>query len=283
MKEELSHHHSNASKHNSLPLPHYEQEIPAIHALIENNGNKHKLTFIGVSTIEDMMQQISLEISLPKSSFSVEYFDEDVKDYVDLTPKTFHSIPNPLKLKTKPSMKVNSNFASWKFTEKILNEPKCKKLGYTTTQYYSLQLNDKKVIYHGSLFQKLSGLLVDKLNGVSLKILRSYAIYNPKLMSSFEAYCASLENKWRQNPHLFKKDDWIQKDDREWRLWLLSSLNDYISSFAFNASSNVKVIPMAHGTTESAVWQICQTGFGIVSTVDQGWYGKGNTTSKLQE
>jgi hypothetical protein len=33
---------------------------------------------------------------------------------------------------------------------------------------------------------------------------------------------------------------------------------------------------MFQGTTESAAWQIVQTGFATTATLDAGWYGKGS-------
>jgi len=32
---------------------------------------------------------------------------------------------------------------------------------------------------------------------------------------------------------------------------------------------------MLQGTSEAAVWQICQQGFGVVATTDDGFYGRG--------
>jgi len=41
-------------------------------------------------------------------------------------------------------------------------------------------------------------------------------------------------------------------------------------------------VPMLQGTREGAVWQICQQGFGVVGTTDDGFYGAGvYFTSKL--
>ena len=49
----------------------------------------------------------------------------------------------------------------------------------------------------------------------------------------------------------------------------------YCSKFSWNDCTNSWVFPMLQGTSEGAVWQICQQGFGVVGTTDDGFYGKG--------
>jgi hypothetical protein len=58
--------------------------------------------------------------------------------------------------------------------------------------------------------------------------------------------------------------------------------SDYSSRFSWNDLTRPRVIPMLQGTSEAAVWQICQQGFGVVGTTDDGFYGAGiYFTSKL--
>jgi hypothetical protein len=94
----------------------------------------------------------------------------------------------------------------------------------------------------------------------------------------FEHYGDKLYNQWRVNPQLFRKEDW-KLSKKEHRQWMLNHLENYEQTFPHNASKPVPIVPMIHGTSDKAVWQIIQTGFTTVSTLDEGWYGKGKIST----
>ena len=103
-----------------------------------------------------------------------------------------------------------------------------------------------------------------------------------RLLSNFENYRDSLENKHRVNPDLFKKDDWTTMPEAQQRQRLITWHSTYSSKFTWNDERKPRVILMIQGTSEAAVWQICQQGFGVVGTTDDGFYGAGvYFTSKL--
>ena len=53
-------------------------------------------------------------------------------------------------------------------------------------------------------------------------------------------------------------------------------ISTFLRHFGLNEDkSRPSVIPLIQGSSEEAVWQICQQGFGIVATTDVGCYGKG--------
>ena len=65
-------------------------------------------------------------------------------------------------------------------------------------------------------------------------------------------------------------DDWFQSFTAKFK-WKVDK-----------AKPKPKCMPMLQGTSEGAVWQICQQGFGIVATTDEGYFGRGMYfTSKL--
>lgn len=55
---------------------------------------------------------------------------------------------------------------------------------------------------------------------------------------------------------------------------MLDKVNKILDSFESNGSKVLPVMPVLHGTNEKVAWQICQTGFATVSTLDDGWFGK---------
>lgn len=61
---------------------------------------------------------------------------------------------------------------------------------------------------------------------------------------------------------------------------MLNHLENYEQTFPHNTTKPVPIVPMIHGTSDKAVWQIIQTGFTTVSTLDEGWYGKGKSNTK---
>ena len=109
-----------------------------------------------------------------------------------------------------------------------------------------------------------------------------FAISNEKLLSNFENYRDTLYAKHRANPKLFKKEDWMAMSEAEQRKEFIAWHSAFSSKFPWNDGNKPRVLPLLQGTSEGAVWQICQQGFGVVGTTDDGFYGAGvYFTSKL--
>jgi len=109
-----------------------------------------------------------------------------------------------------------------------------------------------------------------------------FAISNDKLLTNFENYRDTLYAKHRANPGLFKKEDWMTMPEAQQRMEFIAWLYTFSDRFGWNDKSKPRVVPMLQGTSESAVWQICQQGFEVVGTLDEGFYGAGvYFTSKL--
>jgi len=109
-----------------------------------------------------------------------------------------------------------------------------------------------------------------------------FAVSNEKLLTNFENYRDTLYAKHRANPGLFKKEDWMTMPEAEQRKKFITYHSNLSGKFSWNDKSKPRVVPMLQGTSEGAVWQICQQGFGVVGTTDDGFYGAGvYFTSKL--
>jgi len=109
-----------------------------------------------------------------------------------------------------------------------------------------------------------------------------FAISNDKLLTNFENYRDTLYARHCANPGLFKKEDWMTMPEAEQRKKFITYHSDLSGKFSWNDKTKPRVVPMLQGTSESAVWQICQQGFGVVGTLDDGFYGAGvYFTSKL--
>jgi len=110
-----------------------------------------------------------------------------------------------------------------------------------------------------------------------------FAVSNEKLLTNFENYRDTLYAKHRANPGLFKKEDWMTMSEAEQRKEFITYHSNLSEKFSWNDKTRPRVVlPMLQGTSEGAVWQICQQGFGVVGTTDDGYYGAGvYFTSKL--
>ena len=63
--------------------------------------------------------------------------------------------------------------------------------------------------------------------------------------------------------------------EAEQRKKFITYHSDLSDRFPWNDKTKPRVVPMLQGTSEGAVWQICQQGFGVVGTTDNGFYGAG--------
>ena len=110
-----------------------------------------------------------------------------------------------------------------------------------------------------------------------------FAVSNEKLLTNFEGYRDILYAKHRvDSVALFKKDDWMTMLEAEQRKEFIDWHSDLCGKFSWNDKTRPRVVPMLQGTSEAAAWKICQQGFGVVGTTDDGFYGAGvYFTSKL--
>ena len=153
--------------------------------------------------------------------------------------------------------------------------------GFETTRYSSLLVKEGAHIHHQPALDKFN--FVAAQLGFDPKVAtKVFAISNEKLLTNFENYRDALYGKHRASAALFKKDDWLTMSEALQRKEFIAWHSTFSSKFSWNDQSKPRVIPMLQGTSEAAVWQICQQGFGVVGTTDDGYYGAGvYFTSKL--
>jgi len=140
--------------------------------------------------------------------------------------------------------------------------------------YWTLEVVTDQGVQDEQYYRKLA-LLVGEQRASTCK--RAYAVHNPLLLNGFEVCFKALSGKIKARENLFKKDDWKSMTDTERRADFLSHLQRHGSKFPWNKAheERLSVVPMIQGTSEGAVWVICQNGFATVATLDDGFYGKG--------
>jgi len=208
---------------------------------------------------------------ITSDSIKLEYEDEDFSEFITLD--NICNIPDKAKLRVV-SLTSSSVLYPWRFDEAFLKQSGWVEKGYASTKYSSFCIKDNDKVYASDQFQIANSLFSKQLHGDKYTITKIYGLQNESLLHIFEHYQDKLFNQWRVNPKLFRKDDW-KDSECAWRTWISEKLKDHIENFEWNNNQQVPVVPMIHGTNEGAVWQICQTGFTTVSTVDAGWFGKG--------
>jgi len=221
-----------------------------------------------VNSLDELQIFISKHFDI-NSHIRLEYYHQTFEEYVTL--KEMDQIKGRA-AKLRVIELASSN--PWQFSKSFLQSKDWTLKGHTMTPYQSYLIKNGDAIICKPEVDTVVKLLQEDLHGGDLVLCKVYAIYNENLLSDYEHCMSKLYNKWRVNPQLFKKEDW-NKDNLTWRSWVKDQLAKYISKFPWNKERMVPVVPMIHGTSDKAVWEICQTGFSTVSTVDDGWFGKG--------
>jgi len=221
-----------------------------------------------VDSLESLYEGLRDELSLRGEFFvQVYYQKKDFKEFIDLTEI------NQLKAKM-PMLKVitlTQKFWSFATTNDWV------KKGYQDNQYLSLLVKEGDKVYNIEVMEKFNNL-ASKMGFDPDRPYKIFSVSNPTILGVFDSYRTLLFGKQRQSPQLFTKDDWKEMSDVEKRKAFLQWLEGYAAKFEGIDEGNKflpYVIPMLQGTSEEAVWQICQQGFGITAITDDGYYGRG--------
>ena len=202
----------------------------------------------------------------------VQFFDPDLDTFVVL--KKVEDLP-----KEKIRFKVVAQALSWwGWYPDVSWVPK----DNGTIPYYLLLVKEGNYIHHSGALEKFK-YAAGRLGFNPDDVHKIYAISNTTLLSNFEGARKTLEGKHQSTPEIFKKSDWASLGESAQRKVFLNWFISFASRFEWNSDpAKPKCVPMLHGTTEGAVWEICQQGFGVVATTDDGFYGRGvYFTSKL--
>ena len=140
---------------------------------------------------------------------------------------------------------------------------------------FSMNLNEGKEII-SSEYSNLQNIL-KLMDGVSsIRIIRSFAIQNETLKRGFASRLIQMQTRLEEDPKLFKNESWKNKSNGNWREWLKNEMVKFSDQFNYNQNNDLKIVPVFHGAkSEDVAWKICDNGFANLSSLDEGWYGKG--------
>jgi len=239
-------------------------------ALVEFNGTRESLS-IPAGSLEDLQSSVRLQLSI-STPFTINYYDVDFEEYLLL--KDLSVLPE------KPRLKIVTQAMSWWGWS--VDSASWTTKDFETTRYSSLLVKEAAHIYHQLAFDKFQ-LVATQLGFDPRVATKVFAISNDKLLSNFENYRDVLFARHRgDSAALFKKDDWKTMPEAEQRMEFIAWHSNHSDKFNWNDKAKPRVVPMLQGTSEGAVSQICQQGFGVVGTTDDGFYGAGvYFTSKL--
>jgi len=142
-------------------------------------------------------------------------------------------------------------------------------------------VNDEGLLYKDVTHVKkytdrLRKLLVNHLDGSNINISCVYAIVNKTLISKFVEQRKVLMARHTNSVKVFEKHDWRNIPQRKvLREWVDEVLTRVVNSYAWNADQELPVVAVIYGTDENIGWHICTAGFGSLSSLDLGFYGKG--------
>lgn len=123
-------------------------------------------------------------------------------------------------------------------------------------------------------YKRAESIFLNTLNGKGYKINKIFVVQNEAVETAFNSEIQKLSQKWIHSSHLFKKEDWKESHTSK-RQKVMDRFNQYCNQFDWNKKRDIKIIPVVHGTNESAVWGICNSGFSSLALLNEGFYGRG--------
>ena len=128
-----------------------------------------------------------------------------------------------------------------------------------------------------SVYQRLMSY-DDRLSDMNMSqyISNITLVYNERLLTNFiNAYLIQTE-RFKADPKLFQSRKWDTNNAvGEKKRTVYSLYHTLTQSYSWNRDSSPNIIPVYHGTDRWIAEKICETGFASLSSLDEGWYGKG--------
>uniref|UniRef100_A0A6B2KWV9 PARP catalytic domain-containing protein n=1 Tax=Arcella intermedia TaxID=1963864 RepID=A0A6B2KWV9_9EUKA len=157
------------------------------------------------------------------------------------------------------------------------NYSKC----YIEPQYYYKQLTNETQ-KENNLFQ----LLIKKLEFEEFKIKACFAIASPILAQSVSNTLKIQKSRMNRDRNTFFSVTWRYDQKKTLREKVFNHFVGKCLEWEWNETKSIEdcyVLPVVHGTSMEIGWKIASNGFAVLSTLDQGYYGKGIyfTTSAL--
>eukprot|EP01124_Arcella_intermedia_P036419 TRINITY_DN9532_c0_g1_i10.p1 TRINITY_DN9532_c0_g1~~TRINITY_DN9532_c0_g1_i10.p1 ORF type:complete len:1497 (-),score=299.56 TRINITY_DN9532_c0_g1_i10:46-4536(-) len=133
----------------------------------------------------------------------------------------------------------------------------------------------KKLPRNGAEYQRVSNFFYNYLRGETIEHTNVWAVYNKTLISRFYKEF-NLWNERIKTAQIFQKKNWLDDENNtELRKWVFAKFEERVNEFDWNKTDTVPIIPVVHGTTLDKAFKICNTGFAILNTLDEGYYGQG--------
>jgi len=146
------------------------------------------------------------------------------------------------------------------------------------------KISDNKPIFYyqkvkpGSKEETYLNLLMKNLDFEDLQIDDSYAIVSPNLAMAVSIARNVQTLRMRSNPSQFFSQSWKSFEDFEMRQKIINWYMEKLFEWDWNEGLQLEsspILPVVHGTDGLFAWKIAQGGFASLSTLDDGFYGKG--------
>jgi len=126
-------------------------------------------------------------------------------------------------------------------------------------------------------YARMRSIFLNYCDGADLEesITEVYAVYNSRLVNNFIGGREIISARINDDPSIFAAEEWKNDDPSGRREWVKKMLLKKIDACLWNAGEKVPIIPVIHGTSKEIALKICQAGFANLSSLDDGWYGKG--------
>lgn len=157
---------------------------------------------------------------------------------------------------------------SWSFLDKVRRPWAWQYTGNAKSGYYSRLYNNDSEDY-----RRVESLLSTHFKKGGLALLGITAIYNPSLTQSFVNLWKVMITRKVENPEMFFARTYTK--DKEKMAVMNYYDKDLIQFTPYNQELAVPLIPMLHGTDHLVAEQIAMTGFAALSSLDEGYFGKG--------
>eukprot|EP01127_Copromyxa_protea_P001607 TRINITY_DN1156_c0_g1_i1.p1 TRINITY_DN1156_c0_g1~~TRINITY_DN1156_c0_g1_i1.p1 ORF type:complete len:322 (-),score=65.30 TRINITY_DN1156_c0_g1_i1:81-1046(-) len=133
----------------------------------------------------------------------------------------------------------------------------------------------KQLVPGTEMWEQMSAIFKDYCEGEELIVSDAYAVYNPALVSSFIAQLKIIKNRMEVDPVLFKQKSFLLEENSSLKEWVYKKFEARIYNCPWNSKDLPVIMPVVYGTSLTAAWKICATGFANLSCNDDGFFGKG--------
>jgi len=121
--------------------------------------------------------------------------------------------------------------------------------------------------------------LVEKMGGRDIVLTGIIAVYNPTLVLNFMGAVKIIRERLQSSSALFGRQEWRTTENQtemELRNRCYALFEQRKNIFPWNHGQDaVPILPMLHGTDLAIGEKIAETGFASLSSIDEGFYGKG--------